>query len=84
MGILNQHLDRAKEIIGDRTPEEEKYDREIVRWLEKGKSIAKAIAKANEKFPKEALQVDNAMLGDVQAHYEYLREHEKIMRLLGR
>jgi len=38
--------------------------------MRKGKSISKAIAKANDKYPTEALQVDNDNLADVQAHYE--------------
>ena len=78
MNILKQHLERAKEIIGERTPDEEKYDREVIRWLRRGKSVTKAVAKANEKYPTEALLVDNDNLADVQAHYEYLADHEAI------
>jgi len=43
-----------------------------------GQSVAKAIAKANEKYPTEALQVDDDNLADVQAHYEYIADHEAI------
>ena len=82
MDILKQYTDRANEIIGERTPEEEKYDREVIRWLRRGKSINKAIAKANEKYPAEALQVGNDNLADVQAHYEYLADHEAITQKL--
>jgi hypothetical protein len=53
--ILKQYLERANEIIGERTPAEGKYDREVSRWIRRGKSIRKAIAKANEKYPTEAL-----------------------------
>lgn len=84
MDIVKQYLDRATEIIGERTLGEERYDREVVRWLEKGKPITKAIAKANEKYPKEALQIDDAVVADVKARYEYLLEHERIMRRLKR
>ena len=84
MDALKQYLARAAEIIGERTSDEERYDREVVRWLEKGKPIKKAVAKANEKFPKEALQIDDSMLGDLRARYEYLLEHERIMRGLNR
>jgi hypothetical protein len=79
---LKQYLTRANEIIGERTPDEEKYDREVIRWMRKGKSINKAIAKANEKYPTEALQVDDDTLGEVRAHYEYLAEHEAIIGIL--
>jgi len=54
------------------------YDREVIHWMRRGKSISKAIAKANEKYPTEALQVDNENLADVQAHYEYLADHDAI------
>ena len=84
MDILKQYLEQAAEIIGERTPEEEKYDREVVRWLRKGKPIRKAIAKANKKFPSDALQVDDTSVADVQNHYEYLAEHEAIMQKLNR
>ena len=82
MNVLKQYIARADEIIGDRTPDEQKYDREVIRWMRRGKSISKAIAKANEKYPAEALQVNNDNLADVQAHYEYLAEHEAIMEKL--
>jgi hypothetical protein len=80
--ILKQYTERADEIIGERTLDEQKYDREVIRWLRRGKSINKAIARANEKYPTEALQVDNDNLADVQAHYEYLTEHQAIMEKL--
>lgn len=47
-----------------------------------GKSISKAISKANQKYPTKALQINNDNLADVQAHYEYLAEHEAIMEKL--
>jgi hypothetical protein len=80
--IVKQCTERANEIIGERTLAEQKYDHEVIRWLRRGKSINKAIAKANEKYPTEALQVDNDNLADVQAHYEYLEEHDAIMEKL--
>ncbi|MGH9968562.1 MAG: hypothetical protein ACREBG_12140 [Pyrinomonadaceae bacterium] len=78
MDILKEYLERANEIIGKRTPDQQKYDREVIRWLRRGKSISKAIAKANEKCPTEALQVNDDNLADVQAHYEYLADHDAI------
>ena len=78
MDILKQYTQRANEIIGERTPDEEKYDREVIRWIRRGKSISKAIAKASEKYPTEALHIDNDNLAEVQAHYEYLADHDAI------
>lgn len=79
MDILNHYISRADEIIRERTAEGQKYDHEVVRWVRRGKSISKAISKANQKYPTEALQVNNDNLADVQAHYEYLAEHAAIM-----
>jgi hypothetical protein len=80
MNIIEQYLLRSQEIIGNRTQEEKRYDKEVIKWLRKGKNIGKAIKKANKKYPKEALQVDESNINDVSAHYEYLLEHEKILR----
>lgn len=82
MDPLTQYLERAAEIIGERTAGEERYDREVVRWLEQGKSVRKAIARANRKYPAEALTVDDTNAADVEAHYEYLMKHEQILRNL--
>ena|SRR5437868_9749150 len=75
--LLQQYISRVDEIIGERTSTEQKYDHEVVRWMRRGKSIRKAIAKANEKYPREALRVNNDNLADVEAHYKYLAEHER-------
>jgi hypothetical protein len=40
------------------------------------------LPKANQKYPNEALQVNDDNLADVEAHYEYLAEHEAIMEKL--
>lgn len=77
MNVLKQYIDRAEVIVGERTPDEEKYDREVIRWLRRGRNINKAIAKANQKYPNKTLQVN-----DVEAHYEYLAEHDAIMEKL--
>ena len=82
MNVLKQYIDRADGIVGERTPDEEKYDRELIRWLRRGKNINKAIAKANQKYPKEAFKVNDDNLADLEAHYEYLAEHEAIMEKL--
>jgi hypothetical protein len=78
--LINQYLQRSQEIIGDRTREEVRYDKEVLRWLRKGKKIQKAIERANKKYPKEALEVNDRTINDVAAHYEYLLEHENIMK----
>ena len=83
MNLIDQYLDRAHEIIGERTPEEEKYDNEVLLWLEKTGKIRKAINKANKKYPNEALQYNEDNIADIQEHYDYLLNHMKIIRKLG-
>lgn len=80
MDLLDHYLQRSQEIIGDRTREEIRYDKEVLRWLRKGKKIQKAIERANKKYPKEALEVNKKTINDVAAHYDYILEHENIMK----
>ena len=82
--LLKNYLERAKEIIDDRTKEEEIYDQEVLRWLRKDKDIKKAIEKANIKYPDEALKINNSNINDVAEHYDYLLEHEKIFKKIWR
>jgi len=81
--ILRQYQLRLNEIVGERTSDEKKYDDEVVRRLNEGDSIQNAIAKAGEKFPAEALTLNAGNLPDIQAHYDYLAQHETIMRKLN-
>ena len=83
MDFFEQYLNRANEIVGGRTKEEERYDKEVLRWLRKGKGIKKAINKANQKYPKEALEVDDDTINDVAAHYDYLLEHDNIIQKIS-
>lgn len=43
MDFLKQFLANAAEIIGDRTPAEESYDREVLSWIERGAPIRIAL-----------------------------------------
>ena len=54
--------------------------RDVRFTVRKGKRIKKAIERANKKYPKEALEVNDRTINDVAAHYEYLLEHENIMK----
>jgi Skp family chaperone for outer membrane proteins len=83
MDFLEQYFDRANEIIGERTKEEERYDKEVLKWLRKGKNIQKAINRANQKYPKEALALSVDNIDDVAAHYDYLLEHDNIIRKMS-
>ena len=83
MDFIGQYLSRSQEIIGDRSRAEIRYDNEVIRWLRKGIEIKKAIKKANKKFPKEALKMDGNDINDVASYYDYLLEHENIIRKIS-
>ena len=83
MDSIEQYFSRSQEIIGDRTQTEIRYDNEVVRWLRKGKEIKKAIKKANKKYPNEALKLDGSEINDVASYYDYLLEHENIIRKIS-
>ena len=84
MDIIDQYLSRSKEIIGERSENEIRYDNEVLKWMRKGKKFKNAILKANKKYPKEALKVDRSNMIDVAEHYSYLLEHENIVKNLKR
>ena len=80
--MLKAYLDRAAEIIGDRTPIEIKHDDEVVKALNQGHSIEDALAIAARKYPDEAINWDESYINDISAHYEYQKEHKKIMKMI--
>jgi hypothetical protein len=88
--------DRLLEISSDRTELEDTYDewkavaeenlRSLAKHgykLRKGKEIKKAIKKANKKYPNEALKLDGSEINDVASYYDYLLEHENIIRKIS-
>jgi hypothetical protein len=79
---IKKYLDRAAEIIGDRTSSEIAHDDAVVEALNQGRTIKEALAIAGEKHPDEAIKWDDGNIGDIAAHYEYLKEHTRIMRML--
>ena len=83
MNDIDQYLSRANEIIGERSPEEELYDNEVIKWLKKYGKIRKALNRANKKYPSEALQYDDSNVGDLFNHYEYLMKHDEIIKKIG-
>lgn len=80
--MLKAYLARAKEIIGERTPDEIAYDDAVVAGLEMGLPIEAALARAGHKHPTEALLWDADTIGDIAARYDYLKDHAYIMRKL--
>jgi hypothetical protein len=80
--IIKAYLDRAAEIIGDRASGAIAHDDTVVEALDQGHTIKEALAIAGENHPDEAIKWDDANIGDIAAHYEYLKEHRRITRML--
>jgi len=80
---LQLYLDRANDIIGERTKAEELYDNEVVTNFKKYGKIRKALNKANKKYPNEALKYDESDISDLQDRYEYMVNHYDIVNRIG-
>ncbi len=80
--MLKQYLDRAKEIIGERTASEIAHDNAVVDALNSGLPIEAALSLAAKHHPNEALQWDSGNINDIAAHYDYLKQHDQIMKKL--
>ena len=53
---INAYLQRAREIIGDRSPSEIAYDDAVVAHLSRGMDIKRAVRAANQDHLEEALK----------------------------
>ena len=80
---INAYLERAQEIIGERSPVEIAYDDCVVAHLSRGKDIRRAIRAANREHPEEALQPGPEHWEDLASRYEYILEHKAILKRLG-
>ena len=80
---IKAYLKRAREIIGDRSQAEIDYDNAVVAHLSSGMDIKSAIAAANRTYPDEALRPGAGDWADMEARYQYIREHETILKRLG-
>jgi|WetSurMetagenome_2_1015567.scaffolds.fasta_scaffold88767_2 hypothetical protein len=81
--FIKGYLDRAHEIIGERTPEEVAHDNEVIKQMRKGRNIKKALKMAAKKYPAEALNWNEGNIKEIADHYDYLMEHEEIIRRLS-
>jgi hypothetical protein len=80
---IKAYLERARQIIGDRSQAEIDYDNAVVAHLSSGMDIKNAIAAANQKYPDEALSPGAGDWSNMDARYQYIREHESILNRLG-
>lgn len=80
--ILKAYPDHAAEIIGHRSPSEIAHDDAVVDALRQGHSIKESLAIAGAKFPDEAIEWNDDNIGATSAHYDYLRNHSDILRMI--
>lgn len=80
---INSYLERAREIIGERSPTEISYDDTVVAHLNSGMQIKRAIAAANQEYPEEALRPSADDWADLEARYQYIAEHKVLLKRLG-
>ncbi len=59
------------------------FDNEVVSCLRHGMEIREALAAAAAKYPDEGLQWTEETLPHITAHYEYLLNHEDIVRMVS-
>lgn len=78
-----QSSSEFSQMLAERSPAEVAYDNEVLVGLRKGMPIREALAAAAVKCPDEALQVDDATIGEVNDHYQYLKNHEDIIARFG-
>jgi len=80
--IFKLYLKSTKDLramLAERSPEEAVYDEEVLGGLRKGWSIKKAVKRAGEKYPDEALQWNKDTAATFSEHYEQLMRHEEVM-----
>jgi hypothetical protein len=80
---INAYLQRAREIIGDRSQAEVDNDNSVVAHLDRGMDIEQAIRAANLEHPEEALKPGADHWPDLAARYQYILEHKTILKTLG-
>jgi hypothetical protein len=80
---INVYLQRAREIIGERSEAEIAYDDSVVAHLSRGMDIKRAVRAANQEYPDEALTPGPDHWTDLASRYEYIREHKGILKRLG-
>ena len=55
---------------------------EVVAGLEMGLPIEAALTNAAQKHPSEALSWDADSIGGIAAHFDYLKEHASILKMV--
>ncbi len=79
--LMQAYVKRAEQIIGKRTPEEIAHDDEVVTGLEMGLPIEAALTNAAQNHPAVALSWDADSIHDIANHFDYLKEHTRILKM---
>jgi hypothetical protein len=85
-GLASLYLNNSSDfgqMLQERSPGEVAFDNEVLRCLRRGLEIREALATGAAKYPDEGLQWTEETLPDITAHYEYLLNHEDIVRMLS-
>jgi hypothetical protein len=80
--MLAMYKAAAQAAIGERTSDEIAYDKAVIDGINRGLSTEDAIAHAGVMYPEEALQITDDNRADILARFDFLKEHEKLMRML--
>lgn len=80
--LINEYLQSAAEMIGQRSQAEIDYDNAVLEFLESGGDIKAAVRAANQKYPKDALEPGQDQWQDMAERYEYIAEHKRILKKL--
>jgi hypothetical protein len=84
IGFYQQYFAGFEEELKQRTVNEIAYDDIIIKELNKGRSIKKALKIAAKKYPDEALQYTDETIDEIKEHYEFLLNHELIKKKIAR
>jgi len=79
---INTYLQRAREIIGERSPTEIAYDDAVVLHLSEGMDIRRAVQAANREHPGEALEPSSEHWEELAGRYDYIAQHKAILKRL--
>ncbi len=74
----NQTASDFEDSLNERSTDEINYDKAVLKELNKGRPLKRALKIAARKHPNEALEFNNETREDIEAYYDYLINHELI------
>ncbi len=82
--FYHQFSSEFEEELKQRTSDEVAYDNAVIKEPKKGETMKNALDIAAQSYPDEALQYTDENIDDIQAHYEFLLNHELIKSKIAR